>query len=139
MEYRKEFTEKERLFFSTNGIFPVKVEKGVFVGVKRFMFSWGLVTHMDAHPLGDAFFHRFCYPNDKFSELSVIKIALNWDMKSLPPLEWVKYKGIKEYLKSEMNQSIWENLRELEPAYLTKSERKAPAFKRGDISEFSNI
>jgi len=109
-----ELTEADREFLIANDITLVKIVGGVIYGVKKFIFTWGLITHVEPNPLGRMFYHRFCYPNDRFTLDEVAEIAKAWEITGLPLCGWTKYKS-PHAEAAEMTDSQWLMMRMFEP------------------------
>ena len=62
-----------------------RLSTGEWVGVQRFLFTWGLMVGLDER----GYRTRFCYEHPQ----DAVWAAQHWDGSGDPPGPWVKEKG----------------------------------------------
>jgi hypothetical protein len=95
--------EWEAFFTTQCGFLAVrKLPSGEWIGIKPFMFTWGLCRGLAAWGIG----RRWCYKDGRFAT-----IAMHiWDGEGDPPGPWIKAKGgPREYVNPHLFNVIGHN------------------------------
>jgi hypothetical protein len=73
-------------------------------GIKRFMYTHGILSQLNPDNLFTWFYGRWCYPDFD----SAKKALEQWDGAGDPPGDWIKYKGVDCERHHPSHKEPWE-------------------------------